>query len=355
MAIVGILAGVTIAAINPIKQFLGAQNVGRAYRAQQIERAVFQYIVDRNDYPGDKNIPEGEENAKPICRYGKTTGGCINIDELIPRYVVCMPFDEAETNANYSGYKIYLSAGRGNVVSTYEDQNVSAGGGCEPFPEPIAWWKLDDADPDSDPAVDAAGNWNGTYSGANKPSASTDIPSSAEFAFRNLGSKKFDGDDHIVIPVEADVSGNDLAISAWIKPDSSAEATIIAKASSDASPVNTRWSLGITSTNKLRMRLGDGSSVMDTEAGSIVSGRWTHVMGAYNGTRACLYINGEQVGGCNSNGNITLPKGNMSVWIGDTPANAGGTNHFDGLIDDVRIYEYPLSEGQSEVIATGGV
>ena len=67
----------------------------------------------------------------------------------------------------------------------------------------------------------------------------------------------------------------------------------------------------------------------------------------------CLFMDGERLG-CQSN-STNLRKGAASVWIGDTPANAGGTNHFQGWIDDVRIYPLPLSEGQIEVIATGGV
>lgn len=349
MAIVGILAGVTVAAINPIKQFLGVQNVGRAYRAQQIERAFFQYIVDRNDYPGDRNIPEGETNAKPICRYGKTDSECINIDELIPRYVVCMPFDEAETNANFSGYEIYLSAGRGNVFSTYEDQNVSAGGGCEPFPEPIAYWKFDESSGTT--ASDTSGNNDGAYVGS--PPTSTDVPN-AGFTFDNPSSRQFSGSQHVDF---ADIDHNafpdgTMSLMAWIKWQStSTEPTIIARA--DVGGNGNWWKLGIdNSSNKILFRLNAGGSDSTYTAGSVSMDTWYHVAATYNGSRMCIYQDGEGQGCTNKSGALRSDSG-ADVWVADIPSSAN-TNNFDGLVDDVRIYTEPLSQGQLEVIATGG-
>jgi len=358
ITVIAILSGITIVAINPIKQFLKLQEVGNAYRAEQLQKAIFQYLVDRNGFPGDGNIPECTESdkntcAKPICRYGKTPpGGCVNIDVLIPRYIACMPFDAAEVNVEFSGYKIYVQAGRGNVFPASENENQAAGGGCEPFPDATARYALDESNTAS-PAADAMDNFAGTYAGADKPTPSTDVPSSAEFAFSNPRSSTFDGDDHIVIPVGMDVPGNDLTITAWIKMSSVAEATIIAKASSETLPVNTWWQLGVDTSGSLRLRVSDGVSATDYSRGSVDANRWTHVAGTYNGDRMCLFIDGERLG-CQSN-STGLRKGAASVWIGDTPANAGGTNHFQGWIDDVRIYPLPLSEGQIEVIATGGV
>ena len=344
MAIVAILAGVTIAAINPIKQFLGVENVGRAYRAQQIERAFFQYIVDRVDYPGDRNIPEGEANAKPICRYGKTDVECINIDELIPRYIVCMPFDEAETNANFSGYEIYLSSGRGRVFSTYEDQDVTAGGGCEPFPKAIAYWKLDESTGGT--AADVTGDHDGSYVGSS--TASSDTPN-AGFTFNNPYSRDFSGSEHVDIDDFA-MPEDTMALMAWIKwQTTTAEPTIIARATYP----DYWWKLGINDNDdEIFFRLHAGGSEATLSAGSVSIDTWTHVAATYNGSRMCIYKNGEQAG-CQSKSGALRTGGSHDVWIANAPSSAG-TNVFEGLIDDVRIYTEPLSQGQLEVIATGG-
>lgn len=344
MAVVVILAGVTVTAINPIKNFFGVQSVGRTYRAQQIERAFFQYIVDQYDYPGDKNIPEGEGNAKPICRYGKTVGGCINIDELIPRYITCMPFDEAETNQNYSGYEIYLDSGRGNVFSTYEDQDSAAGGGCEPFPEPIAYWKLDESTGGT--AADETGDHDGAYIGSS--TASTDTPS-AGFTFDNPYSRKFNGSQHVDMD-DFTMPEDTIAVMAWIKWETSTtEPTIIARADNP----DYWWKLGINDNDdEILFRLHAGGSETAYSKGSIDLDTWTHVAATYNESRMCIYKDGEQAG-CQSKSGALRTGGAPDVWIGDAPSSASA-QRFDGWIDDVRIYTEPLSQGQIEVIATGG-
>lgn len=137
ISIFAVIAGTAIYALDPIRQLIGVQSMGRALRAQQLERAFFQYALDRNENAGDRKIPECTKSnkatcSKRICRYGKTAGGCVNIDELIPRFIPCMPFDEAETGSSFSGYRIFLQLGNPVVYSEFEDQNKSTGGGCEP-------------------------------------------------------------------------------------------------------------------------------------------------------------------------------------------------------------------------------
>ena len=73
---------------------------------------------------------------------------------------------------------------------------------------------------------------------------------------------------------------------------------------------------------------------------------WHHVVVTNNDSTVTYYVDGLQTG-TDSSGigadNAT------SLYIG-----YDGTNYFDGLIDDVRIFNYPLSANQVKQVFTGG-
>lgn len=85
-----------------------------------------------------------------------------------------------------------------------------------------------------------------------------------------------------------------------------------------------------------------GRSVVDDS-------KWHHLAGVYDGMRVCLYVDGvldasiEGTGEMNTNDDYVL--------IG---ANAGDAwRYWHGLIDDVRVYSYALSEAQVKEIYAG--
>jgi len=70
-----------------------------------------------------------------------------------------------------------------------------------------------------------------------------------------------------------------------------------------------------------------------------VVGNWTHVAGTYDGTKLCLYINGNLVG--QSNYSSDIGAGEVGLYIG------GFTSlYFNGLIDEVRLWNVVRSQGQ---------
>src|SRR6266545_5835103 len=69
-----------------------------------------------------------------------------------------------------------------------------------------------------------------------------------------------------------------------------------------------------------------------------VAGQWQHLAATYDGTTARFYIDGTEV----ANRTFTGTVGNSNVWrVGAYGSSPGG--FFDGLIDDVRIYNRALS------------
>ncbi len=78
VAIISILAGIVIVAINPAKQLGDARNAQRKSDVQAIVSAVYQYIIDNNGAvpPVIPNISQGFASASSTCKnvIASTTG-----------------------------------------------------------------------------------------------------------------------------------------------------------------------------------------------------------------------------------------------------------------------------------------
>lgn len=193
VGVIGVLAGVTITAVNPTQQLSKTGDSKRLYRTNQLQKAVFQYMVQNSDFPGDKTIPQGLANQINVCRNGRRDAGCVNIDTIIPVFITCMPYDGAETNSLYTGYRIYQTAGSPQITSVYHGTgSTNSGGGCESPPSPIAHWKMDESTIGT--LRDASDNsFDATLSNVASPEGpSTDVPT-VEFA--NPYSLQLDGSD----------------------------------------------------------------------------------------------------------------------------------------------------------------
>ena len=134
IAIIAVLAGVVMGAIN-IPGFLGnAYDAERKHNVNQLENAMYQHLVDQWEMLNEVDIPEGEENAKDVCIHGltdvqATAANCVKLDGLIPIFMAGLPTDPSEPNPNYTGYKVYKSAGRPRFVAAHLGELPVEGGG----------------------------------------------------------------------------------------------------------------------------------------------------------------------------------------------------------------------------------
>jgi len=106
LAVIAILAAITIAAISPSRQISSAKSAKHDSNTRALHNAVSEYIIDNWTLP-DATIPVGSANALPICKYGATASGCVSLDPLIPEYLVSIPDDPDEPNPLFSGYMIF--------------------------------------------------------------------------------------------------------------------------------------------------------------------------------------------------------------------------------------------------------
>lgn len=109
VAIIAILAGIVILAINPNKQLGDTRNSQRQSDVNTILNAVYQYSVDNQG-----NLPSGiTTTATDICATG--AGSCTGLVDLTVltangRYLVAMPKDPRTGNTTNTGYEISVNS-----------------------------------------------------------------------------------------------------------------------------------------------------------------------------------------------------------------------------------------------------
>jgi len=82
--------------------------------------------------------------------------------------------------------------------------------------------------------------------------------------------------------------------------------------------------------------------------------RWHHIAGVYDGTRTRLYVDGKL--NVSSEASGTINTNSCKVLIGENEEERTSQGHdrsFNGLLDDVRIYDYALTEAEIRALYGG--
>ena len=217
----------------------------------------------------------------------------------------------------------------------------------------VAHWTMDDSAANST-VVDAFGGLNGTfYSGMSSPN--TNLHHSNDF-IKGTGSLSFDGvDDYVRMPRNTELeTGNSVtkqfSVSAWIKSDF---AGVPSKFTTIAGTGDGGWFLGsFPNENKLFFVcwLTSGNTSIVTVDIPVFDEQWHNVVGVYDGSKAHIYVDGNHGEGTSYGGTIRNIN-NKGVLIGE---NAGATGRYwDGLIDDVRIYNTAITPEPCTLLLLG--
>ena len=158
---------------------------------------------------------------------------------------------------------------------------------------------------------------------------------------------EFTGSNYIKIPNSDSLTFNDqLTISFWVKlpvTPPSQEMTILHKKSSNSNDVSFLLTFDGTD-NRYRFGAANGGNALQTvETNSSIAspGEWQHVILSFNGSEneKKIYLdNDEKVTSSTSGYNVS---DNEDFYVGQNP---DGTNNFEGVIDDLRIYNQVLSD-----------
>jgi hypothetical protein len=80
-------------------------------------------------------------------------------------------------------------------------------------------------------------------------------------------------------------------------------------------------------------------------------GSWHFISAVYDGSNALLSIDGQPIASLRTN--IRLRQNGAVFGIGDDGGTGGGDANFNGIIDDIRIYNRALSESEIQQLYQG--
>ncbi|MFT6595172.1 MAG: hypothetical protein ACJAT3_001144 [Akkermansiaceae bacterium] len=213
--------------------------------------------------------------------------------------------------------------------------------------ELVAHWPLDGN------AKDLLGNHNGSESG---------VIFGVEGAANHTGTAaEFNGSSStITVPFDSAMNPESFTLSMWVNADST---------SGFASPVTSRddtptsvhgYLVYNDSSGNWNFWTGTGGpsgAWNQMSGGKVEIGSWAHIAVSYDdGSQTKkLYVNGS-LAGSNSAPNLYSPNGPQSenLHIG-SGADSGGAFFFDGLIDDVALWDHALTSAEIKDLMTNGV
>ncbi|MDE1941399.1 MAG: LamG domain-containing protein, partial [Patescibacteria group bacterium] len=195
----------------------------------------------------------------------------------------------------------------------------------------VGWWKLDEGSGTT--ASDSSGSGNtGTIQGnANWVSGAIG------------GAFSFDGATSMNIGTASSLDfTNAFTFSFWIKTGSVGTIqTIFTRGLPYSVPGKEQYDITLdqySDPGTIALRYGNTTTIgsIETAYHSIPTGAWTHVAATYDGSQACLYVNGAQ--------NVCKPFAGPLVDVGQAPVmGLSRTWYLNAAIDDFRAYDRALS------------
>jgi len=155
-----------------------------------------------------------------------------------------------------------------------------------------------------------------------------------------------------------------ITIETWINPATAQEVCwngatgnygVAGKVESAAGSTNWSWQLRYGSPDSCRLgfqfnTVGAGAQ-WATAKRDLTVGQWYHIVGTFGGTDIKFYLNGE-LKDTNTLGASTKIVSNLNKLL---IANEGWANYFNGLIDEVRIYNRALMATEIQKHYTEGL
>jgi putative heme-binding domain-containing protein len=220
-------------------------------------------------------------------------------------------------------------------------------GPVSPPPAPIAHWTLDE--PDGQEARDAIGGHHGVVRGARPHERG--VVGRARLFIRDAG-------DHVEVPYHADFDIPSFTVSAWIwlTQPPTYSGIVGTRHGGDKTfdmKVNANQVHGDIGTGEAwietKVNFGANDVGSDRQGGRLQVGRWylvTYVID--DAAKHCrLYLNGDLKKSIPYQGIPRLMKPGQTLRIGCS----SGREFMDGVIDDVKIWNKPLSEAEVRFLA----
>jgi Ca2+-binding RTX toxin-like protein len=225
--------------------------------------------------------------------------------------------------------------GAGNIISgngangvNLQGNSILSGG--------VGWWTADALD-----ASDSVGGDNGTLVGG-----VTFASGQVNAAFQLDGSSQY-----VSIPDTVALRPAQVTLDAWVNPGRTGQASVIISKEGDLGSGQVGYALRQTVGDRFQFALGAiGADVAATSTTPVTAGVWTHLLGTYDGSQMTLYVNGVQEGVATTSGAITSTQ--PMLFGGQTGATP--SQFYEGLIDEVAVFDRPLTATEAQLIAHSG-
>ncbi len=171
----------------------------------------------------------------------------------------------------------------------------------------------------------------------------------------------FDGiDDYVHIPDNGSLDLTKFSISLWFKMNSLGDGSdddIIEKIEQGMNDdhINFRLLVDDTPTDKIFAGIANGSTTSYiTSDNSITAGQWYHVVFVFDGTNSMMYVDAVLQQDVKQPGFTPYTSGDQPVRLGCRSWSGYTSAFFNGIIDDVRVYDKALFSDQIDQIYQQG-
>jgi hypothetical protein len=354
---------------------------GYTWRISNID---YPYIYINGSYLGSSTaVIEGAWNHLVVTYDGTSTSNNVNFymaGELVDTgtlntgtvgtnsYVLKIGEDYDGSSSPMDGkladlriYDVILSAA--NVKELYDDSKViiptknDASGGFVAQTNLKGWWPLTEGV--GTIAYDGSGNGNdGTLTNMTSADGLTGQTGAPQLVEGYNRPMLFPGatTDYVAVGNTSEFcfGTSDFSFGAWIKTSNTATFNMVFDA---LRPVNKGWQFGVYGTSPyMRLWASTGWSQVNVDASTnVCDGQWHHVgFTSYAGSPqlVTLYVDGSADASSGSMGALNMVGGAYASWIG---GQADGPNYpFDGLINEVVLYDALLSSSEMAALAATG-
>jgi hypothetical protein len=195
---------------------------------------------------------------------------------------------------------------------------------------PLGYWRLSDA---NRCAADSSGHFDsGLASAGVTPGQTGALSAAADTAMFFDGSSGFValGDPSTLQPSQQ------LSVEAWIRTRAAGAPAIIVRKRLYG------YELFLDADGVANFGIFDANATEYTARGNpVTDGAWHHLVGTYDGSNVCIYVDGQRLG-CAAAGKVYYQPD--QVAIGRDGGFSG--SYFNGSIDEVAIYDAALSQTQ---------
>jgi len=356
IAAIGILAAIVLVAINPNRQLSQARNTVRQADINTIQKAVEQYLIENGSYPSSITTTPGYICNTGTEQVGGSTNcsGRVDLRELVPDYIAGIPKDPQATGTS-TGYIVAINPDN-NKVSI--QASLSERGILVINPLSIVTnglvLNLDAGNPASYPGT---GN---TWFDLSGNSNNGTLVNGVGYNTANGGSLSFDGVDDRIDMSPNNFNLSEFSVNIWFKTNDITTDYLRLIHKADTTGSTKGFLIASSQTNGKLVFVYQPNyttgEVLKRSTNLITTSTWYNTTMTYNSTSGMkIYFNSVEDAGETS----TSPDVGWSSNTGNlfsVGSRAGGTQHYNGNISQVSIYNRALTteEIQQNFNATRG-